>query len=264
MLGNARHLPTARFILFVLLASCNVIPVPPSCPLPWSSNLNPLGSRPIERAARVWLNSGLQWVPKEPSPLELANPSENTDEHLHWALGLDSNRLHFSPNNPCLDWALKFGQSMGPSLVSWREEVVQDVARLREELQAEQEEWLQSAPEHVRQVYRQGGEHFVLQPLVVLHLLALFEFPGTSEIADELQFGFKVLGTLPQGTNWEVRQDAKYSRPLTRPQFEALNSAHKRSLSEAASLPSILGRCYKKSVRNGREIDFKARSTQPR
>ena len=57
MLGNAWHLPTARFILFVLLASCNVIPVsagpvqawyPPSCPLPWSSNLHPLGARPIE------------------------------------------------------------------------------------------------------------------------------------------------------------------------------------------------------------------------
>ena len=47
MLGNAWHLPTARFILFVLLASCNVTPVsagpvqewyPPSCPLPWRSN----------------------------------------------------------------------------------------------------------------------------------------------------------------------------------------------------------------------------------
>ena len=52
--------------------------------------------------------------------------------------------------------------------------MVEDVALLREELQTEQEEWLQSAPEHVRQVYRQGGENFVLQPLVVLYLLTLF------------------------------------------------------------------------------------------
>ena len=117
--------------------------------------------------------------------------------------------------------------------------MVEDVALLREELQTEQEEWLQSAPAHVRQVYRQGAENFVLQPLVVLHLLKLFEFPGTAEIADELQFGFKVLGPLPQGTNWEVRQDAKYCRPLSRSQFEVLNSDHRPSEHSATMLQEI-------------------------
>ena len=165
----------------------------------------------------------MQWGPKEPPPLDLAGPSENTDERLQWVLRLDSNRLHFAPNNPCLDWALKLGQSLGPSLVSWREEAGEDVALLREELQAEQEERLQSAPEHVRRVYRQGGEHFVLQPLAFLRCLS-------SQVPQPLQTRLLGSGPLLQGTNWEVRQDAKYSRPLTRSQFEALNSAHKRSL----------------------------------
>ena len=137
-----------------------------------------------------------------------------------------AHREHFAPNNPCLEGALKFGQSLGPSLVRWREEIVQDVALLREQLQSEQESWLESAPEHVRKVYWQGGDQFVLQPLVVLHL----EFPGTAAVADELQFGSKVLGPLPQGTNWDVRQDAEYSRPLTRSQFIALNCEHKKTL----------------------------------
>ena len=43
MLGNSWHLPTAR---------------PSVVPLPWSSNLNPLGSRPVEQAAAIWLRSG--------------------------------------------------------------------------------------------------------------------------------------------------------------------------------------------------------------
>ena len=103
---------------------------------------------------------------------------------------------------------------------------------LREDLQDEQELWLQSAPSHVRLVYKQGGDKFVMQPLVVLHLLRLFEFPGLRDLADEFQFGFKVLGPLPPGTNWDVRQDAKYSRPLTKHQFEAMNSEHKKTLAQ--------------------------------
>ncbi|CAE7799181.1 unnamed protein product [Symbiodinium sp. CCMP2592] len=191
MLGNSWHLPSARFILFVLLASCNVIPVTAGPvpewytrveALPWSSNLNPLGARPIER------------------------PTENTtQQHLQWALALDSNQLHFSENNPCLKWALQFGQSLGRDLSRWREGIVQDVRSLKEDLQFEQQYWLQSAPQHVQQVYRQGGESLVLQPIVVLHLLTLFEFPGTTE-------------------------DAKYSRRLSRSQFQSLNAEHKRSL----------------------------------
>ena len=71
-----------------------------------------------------------------------------------------------------------------------------------------------------------------MQPLVVLHLLRLFEFPGLRDLADEFQFDFKVLGPLPPGTNWDVRQDAKYSRPLTKHQFEAMNSEHKKTLAQ--------------------------------
>ena len=71
----------------VLLAACNVIPVtsgpvetwyPPVEPLPWaSSNLNPLGSRPIERAAAIWLRSGTSWDPREAEPYQLAGPSDD-------------------------------------------------------------------------------------------------------------------------------------------------------------------------------------------
>ncbi|CAE7405213.1 unnamed protein product, partial [Symbiodinium necroappetens] len=101
------------------------------------------------------------------------------------------------------------------------------------DLQDEQEAWLQSAPDHVRLVYKQGGDQFVLQPLVVLHLLRLFEFPGLQDLADELQFGFKVLGPLPPGTHWDVRQDAKYSRPLTKSQFTSVNDGeHKNALAQ--------------------------------
>ncbi|CAE7273577.1 unnamed protein product, partial [Symbiodinium sp. CCMP2456] len=193
MLGNSWHLPSARFLLFVLLASCNVIPVTagpvpewyqPTAALPWSSNLNPLG------------------------------PSEDTQQHLQWALALDASKLHFSQNNPVLEWALQSGHALGPDLSRWRKELVQDVALLREELQFEQDYWLASAPQHVQQVCRQGGNQFVLQPLVVLHLLTLFEFPGTKEVAEELQFGVKVLGPLTPGTGWDARRPSEHTATM--------------------------------------------------
>ena len=262
MLGNSWHLPTARFLLFVLLAACNVIPVtsgpveawyPTVVPLPWSSNLNPLGARPVEQAAAVWLRSGLQWDPREAEALQLLGPSDDPLEHLQWALRIDSVALNFPPHNPCLTWALRFGQSFGPELTRWRQEVVRDVQSLREDLQDEQEVWLQSAPHHVRLVYKQGGDKFVLQPLVVLHLLRLFEFPGVQDLADELQFGFKVLGPLPPGTNWDVRQDAKYRRPLTKSQFASLNSDHKKTLAQeqggSEHAPAMLAEVHKEMLK---------------
>ena len=200
MLGNSWHLPTARFLLFVLLAACNVIPVtsgpveawyPTVVPLPWSSNLNPLGARPVEQAAAVWLRSGLQWDPREAEALQLLGPSDDPLEHLQWALRIDSVALNFPPHNPCLTWALRFGQSFGPELTRWRQEVVRDVQSLQEDLQDEQEVWLQSAPHHVRLVYKQGGDKFVLQPLVVLHLLRLFEFPGVQDLLTNSSSGLR-------------------------------------------------------------------------
>ena len=126
MLGHSWHLPTARFLLFVLLAACNVIPVtsgpvetwyPPVEPLSWaSSNLNPLGSRPIERAAAIWLRSGTSWDPREAEPYQLAGPSDDPLGHLKWALNLGSTSLNFPPHNPCLAWALKLGQALGNHL----------------------------------------------------------------------------------------------------------------------------------------------------
>ena len=73
----------------------------------------PLGRRPIERAARVWLNLGLQWDPREPLPVNLSGPSDNVYERLQWPLGPDSNKLHFAANNPCLQWALEFRPKLG-------------------------------------------------------------------------------------------------------------------------------------------------------
>ncbi|CAE7760192.1 unnamed protein product, partial [Symbiodinium necroappetens] len=200
MLGNSWHLPTARFLLFVLLAACNVIPVT---------------SGPVE----AWFTAS----------------GASCSRLVEWALRIDSVALNFPPHNP------------------WRQEVVRDVQSLREDLQDEQEVWLQSAPHHVRLVYRQGGDKFVLQPLVVLHLLRLFEFPGVQDLADELQFGFKVLGPLPPGTNWDVRQDGKYSRPLTKSQFASLNSDHKKTLAQeqggSEHAPAMLAEVHKEMLK---------------
>ncbi|CAE7268218.1 unnamed protein product, partial [Symbiodinium necroappetens] len=68
-------------------------------------------------------------------------------------------------------------QLEGQSLLAWRKQIVRDVQLLREELQDEQ---------------------------------------GIQDLSDEFQFGFKVLGPLPTGTNWDVRQVASPARQKVR------------------------------------------------
>ena len=146
------------------------------------------------RAASIWLKSSLKWGPREPDPSHKTGPADDPFKHLHWALELDSQRLNFPSQNRCLRWSLHFGQSLSPSLEACMEEGDgqrrQQTPR-RAPRRARPVAGSRSCARY-RLVYRQRRAQYVLQPLVAFHLLTLFEFPGTKELADELQFGFKV------------------------------------------------------------------------
>ena len=88
------------------------------------------------------------------------------------------------PTTLAFSGLLSFGQSLGPSPVTWREEVVRGVVRLREELQEELQEGQQ--PQSTLDTCLPSRRK--LQPLVVLHLLSSGRRVSVS-------------GSLPPGTN---------------------------------------------------------------
>ena len=128
--------------------------------------------------------------------------------------------------NPCLEFAYQQQERMGPKLIQWRNEVVDDIAKFVDELEGEQLEWMSSAPTHVQEVYRQGTNKFVVKLLAFAHLLYLLEFPEWQDLVSELFWGFKLLGPLQPGSAWALRQDSKYSSPWSREQFVSFNKAH--------------------------------------
>ena len=101
-----------------------------------------------------------------------------------------------------------------------------DIEKFVDELEHEQVEWMSSAPAHVQEVYKQGTSKFAVKLLAFAHLLYLLEFPEWQDLVSELFWGFKLLGPLPPGSEWLLRQDSKYSSPWSKEQFVSFNRAH--------------------------------------
>ena len=74
-------------------------------------------------------------------------------------------------------------------------------------------------------VYKQGSPDIRFQLLPLAWLLDLCNFPARRDLLSELFWGFNLLGPLPLGSGWLNRTDAKYSRPISKYDFYALNAA---------------------------------------
>ena len=234
-LGNSWHLPTSRFILFVVLLTAQVVKVKTQEPHVWYEEkpfpvfelkFHPDGSRPLLRACSWWRRFGRQWDPNEPQAFQLQGPLHDEKEHVRWSTSLSWEQAFPINLNPCLEFAIEQQERMGGKVVQWRETVVDDVQSLVEELREDQDEWLSQAPEHVQQVYKQGTPKFVVQLLAFAHLLQLLDFPEWENLVADLFWGFRLLGPLPPGSSWHLRQDNKYSSPWSPAQFQSFNMAH--------------------------------------
>ena len=173
----------------------------------------------------------MQWDPNEPGGIDLAGPEGSATQHARWALGLTWEDVFPLALNPCLKWAfLDQHELLGYRLCEWRNAVSKDVCELVREVREDQEEWLQLAPDHVQQAYKQGSQTFVVQLLPFAVLLQLFEFPEWEQLVCDMFHGFRMLGPLTPGSAWQLRTDAKYARPIGFEQFKAFNAAHARTL----------------------------------
>ena len=120
--------------------------------------------------------------PNEPGGIDLAGPEGSATQHARWALGLTWEDVFPLALNPCLKWALDQQELLGYRLCEWRNAASKDVCELVREVREDQEEWLQLAPDHVQQAYKQGSQTFVVQLLPLTVLLQLFEFPEWEQL----------------------------------------------------------------------------------
>ena len=158
---------------------------------------------------------------------ELLGPDTCPRQHFAWATAV---RWEDAFPTKLLQWAYDQRQTFGPKLAQWRQAVVEDITGFVQELAEDQEAWLATSPQHVREVYKQGTPGYVFQLLAFSHLLKLLDFPEWDALVHDLFWGFPLLGHVPPGSGWLLRSDAKYSNPWTKEQFEAFNTEHVRQI----------------------------------
>merc|ERR1711951_52969 len=98
---------------------------------------------------------------------------------------------------------------LGPDLPRWREAVLIDLEQLVEETAEDSYEWLRGLPDHVRRAYAHGVHRLsceqpekAFQALATIILLRMLGFPEWQQLAQELSYGFQMMGPLPIGPNW--------------------------------------------------------------
>ncbi len=245
-LGNGWHMGVATRMMWLLFVASGVIQ--PSKgdmftadkwydPQPFITVPTPLhseGARPIERAARWWLHSGCQWGPSSPKPQTPLIPvTASAQQHILLARSTAHPATVHHSLEDSLQYALFMQMHMGPTTEQWRESIINDLTDLIQEVREDSDLWMQQLPEHVQRAYCHGKSRHdpvdtstALQVLPILILLRLLDFPQWRQLAQELSFGFQMMGPLPTGPNWLPRKDTKYTEPSDRETFIMANQAH--------------------------------------
>ena len=100
------------------------------------------------------------------------------------------------------------------------------------------------------------GQTFTQAP-VFLYLLELVGYPDVSNLRDDLENGFDMIGEVRRGPGWRDRDDDRYSNPITRERLRASNLAYVRrrtSHGRAAPHSDVMLRELIEETRLGRVI----------
>ena len=247
-LGNGWHMGVAQRMLWLVLMAGQVIQQAGACMFgasPWYDPtpvvhvprpLHPDGCRPIERAATWWLRSQCCWGPQmELPPTPLLPITLNATQHMAAARQMDHPATTYGPLEDSLQYVLFMQLWIGPDLPRWRDEVNADLRLLVQDVQMDSQEWLRGLPDHVRRAYAHGMHRAsaeqadkAFQAIATLVLLRLLQFPEWQQLAQELSYGFQMMGPLPMGPNWRPRKDQKYANPADKEDFQHVNQAHIR------------------------------------
>ena len=213
-LGNAWHLPTAVWILFLVLLGTANADVPRS---PHESAL--------DKVVNLWIATK---VPFGPPPRRSGSeymPQFSWTEHLDWALHRDTN---MTPKDldPTLSWCLEHRHLFHP-LVRFQNDVIEEIKELVLDFEDHTMAWFHTLPPHVQHAYKH--KESVTQIPILIHLLRRLQYPQTEVLYRELSDGFPLMGKLTPGVNWHVRQDQKYLQPTPMDDFRQKNREYIRN-----------------------------------
>eukprot|EP00438_Fugacium_kawagutii_P020595 Skav222350 [mRNA] locus=scaffold3497:166552:168456:+ [translate_table: standard] len=107
----------------------------------------------------------------------------------------------------------------------YRRRVCDELTSLRQFLQDETELWFDDLPDHVQRLY--GSASTCLQVPMLRTLCLEFGWKD-SQLLNELETGFNLLGELTPGWGWQPRADNRYSSPLPMMDFFRLNEQYVR------------------------------------
>ena len=202
-LGNTWHVPTATWLLFIILLNTLAVPA------------TSITYTPIQRAAAIWLASPVQFgPPPRPTP-HTYMPQFSWRDHLQWARTLDTSHTP-KPLDPTLVWCVQAAAAFHP-MAEFRKQAVEEIQQLVDDMEDVTAKWKSQLPQHVHHAYTTAGS--AAQVPVFIHLLKQIQYPQANILEQELTQGFKLMGQLQPGTNWYIRTDQKYLQPKSSEQF---------------------------------------------
>ena len=197
MIGNAWHLPTVIWIMFLLLLPVTeAIPATPTIPA-------------IDQMTMAWLNNPCPFGPPAKQTAQIHMPQLDWQSHLRWARQQAVSAQLPKNIDPTIMWALHIQQDL--DMVTIRQKVIEEIQSMITEREQETLTWHKALPAHCQIAYKQTT--MITQIPVLVHLLQRLQYPHTHVLADELSTGFQLLGRLQPGLRWHVRTDTKYKQP---------------------------------------------------
>ena len=217
-LGNAWHLPTAVWILFLVLLGTADAALPRS---PRESAL--------DKVVNLWMATRVPFGPPPRRSGAEYMPQFSWTEHLDWALHRDTN---MTPKelDPTLTWCLEHRHLFHP-LTRFQDDVIAEIKDLVLDFEEHTMAWFHTLPPHVQRAYKHKDS--VTQIPILIHLLRRLGYPQTEVLYRELSEGFPLMGKLTPGVNWHVRQDRKYLQPTPMDDFKQKNREYIRNKLEA-------------------------------
>ena len=212
MLGNSWHVPTAIWMLFLLLISAQ------------SASIHPgVQYTNLQKMTTIWNNSAVPWGPPPQTPPHHYMPQMDWTRHLHWAQLHHQNSQQPDPLDPTLHWAIQ-QQARIPNINEVRANIAMELQSLVSEWADTTDTWFRQLPDHCQRAYRQPK--MITQIPLLHHLLQTIQYPHADILFRELTEGFPLIGNLQPGLNWKVRTDTKYTEHQSVPELHTYNRAY--------------------------------------
>ena len=190
------------------------------------TELDPFGSSWLRRVCAAAQAFNIKY---ECRPLPHSNTTrsvlEDTDPMTHAAEALSQiypMRRAWDPDDT-IKFAIHMQVLWGHKLPEIRRAVIDEIKQLKDDMEGQIDEWLNSLAPDIREGY---GEGALCGPLF-FRLLRMVDFPDADQLEHDCTNGFNLVGDIPTGAGWPPNFDNGLPRPWR--EFQTLNDEYVRT-----------------------------------